>query len=283
MGEAWQPLAFTRPPFDQLAHHADLLGGDDWPSLDALNQRLRGLAHPVSGAALAFIQQDQALFRDGLHYERRIHDHGRIATRAASWHDLFGALAWIDWPRTKLALNRMQVADLAVQGRGNRTRRQQSLTHVDEAGLMVAASDPALLAAIQAHDWSTLFLARRAAWGREIVVHVFGHALYELARTPHLTLAGKALLFRVDADLLAAPRAVQRTVLDAAAALALTDGRLAADPRDQPSLPLAGIPGWRLGNDDPSFIDGADCFRPAPPLRVYAPCVVVHGGVKPGR
>lgn len=282
MGEAWQPLAFTRPPFDQLAHHADLLGGGDWPSLDALNQRLRGLVHPVSGAALAFIHQDQALFRDGLHYERRIHDHGRIATRAASWHDLFGALAWIDWPRTKLALNRLQVADLAVQGRGNRTRRQQSLTHVDEAGLMVAASDPSLLAAIQAHDWFTLFLARRAAWGREIVVHVFGHALHELARTPHLTLAGKALLFHVDAALLAAPRAAQVAALDAAAADAIGAGRLAADPRDQPSLPLSGIPGWRAGNDDAGFIANGECFRPAPPGRVYAPWVVVHGGVKPG-
>jgi hypothetical protein len=276
VAETWQPPEFARPPFDQLAHHADLLGGVDWPALGDLSARLQGLVHPVSGAPLAFVAQDQTLFRDGLHYERRIHDHGRIATRPASWHDLFGALAWIDWPRTKLALNRLQVADLAVQGRGNRTRRQQSLTHVDEAGLMVASCDPALLAAIQAHDWRMLFIDRRGAWGREIVVHVFGHALFELARTPHLTLAGKALLFHCDAGLLAAPRAAQVAALDAAAAAAILDGRLAADPRDQPSLPLSGMPGWRDGNDDPAFIAEAECFRPAPAGRVYAPWVAVR-------
>jgi hypothetical protein len=278
VAETWQPPEFARPPFDQLAHHADLLGGVDWPTLGDLSSRLHGLVHPVSGAPLAFIAQDQALFRDGLHYERRIHDHGRIATRPASWHDLYGALAWIDWPRTKLALNRLQVEDLAVQGRGNRTRRQQSLTHIDEAGLMVAASDPGLLAAIQAHDWQTVFIRRRAAWGREIVVHVFGHALYELARTPHLTLAGKGLLFHVDTALLAASWCERVAILDAAAAAAILDGRLAADPRDQPSLPLSGVPGWRAGNDDPAFIAHAECFRPAPVGRVYAPWVEMRAG-----
>ncbi len=276
MVEIWEPPDLARPPFDQLVHHADLLGGSAWPTLDDLNVRLRGLKHPVSGVPLRFVRQDQALLRDGLHYERRIHEHGRIATRPARWHDLYGALAWIDWPRTKLTLNCLQVADLAVQGRGNRTRRQQSLTHIDEAGLIVAASDPALLEAIRAHDWATLFLARRDAWGREIVVHVFGHALYELARAAHLTLAGKALLFHVEAALLAAPRPERVAVLDAAASAAIRAGRLGADPRDQPSLPLAGIPGWRDGNEDPAFIAHAECFRPVPEGRVYAPWVDVQ-------
>ena len=37
------------------------------------------------------------------------------------------------------------------------------------------------------------------------------------------------------------------------------------------TLPLAAIPGWDLRNHDPEFIASAECFRPKPAGRVYAP------------
>lgn len=266
--DSWAPLDPERAPFDQLAGFAGLLGGADFPSLDALSA---ALAAQPGCEGLRCVEQGQCLLRDGLHFEQRIHDHGAIATRPRRWHDLFSALMWLRYPRLKRALNRLQVADLPVQGRGNRTRRQQSLTHVDEAGLLVASDDPALLERLDAHDWAGLFLERRADWQRRIVVHVFGHALFELARDPRPTIAGKVLWFLVPEGFCTQSFDARAAALDRAAAESVSTGALGWDPAGMVSLPLSGIPGWRAGNDDPAFVATADCFRGRDPKRLYTP------------
>jgi hypothetical protein len=267
IADLWAPLDFARPPFDQLVAHAGLLAGEDFPALDALDSALA--ATPFC-EGLRCVGQNQFLFRDGQHFEQRIHDHGAIATRPRRWHDLFSVLMWLRYPRLKRSLNRLQVADLPLQGRGNRTRRQQSLTHIDEAGLLVGSEDPALLERLDAHDWPGLFLDRRADWHRRIVVHVFGHALFELARDPHLTMAGKVLWFHVPEGFCARSFDERAATLDRAAAEAVSSGRLGWDPASMVSLPLSGIPGWRDGNEDPEFVATAECFRGRDPARVYA-------------
>lgn len=266
--DEWALLDLARPPFDQLAERADLLGGGDFPSLDALNL---AIAATAGCEGLRCVEQNQFLFRDGLHFEQRIHDHGAIATRSRTWHDLFSVLMWLRYPQLKRALNRLQVADLPIQGRGNRTRRQQSLAHVDEAGLLVASEDPSLFARLDAHDWHGLFIDRRADWHRRIVVHVFGHALFELSRDPIPTMAGKVLWFQVPDGFCAQPFSERAALLDRAAADAVSSGALGWDPAGMVSLPLSGIPGWREGNDDPAFVATADCFRGRDPGRLYAP------------
>lgn len=272
--DAWAPLDLARAPYDQLAEFAPLLAGEDFPALAALNH---ALASRPGCEGLHCVEQNQFLFRDGLHFEQRIHDHGAIATRPGRWHDLFSVLMWLRYPRLKRALNRLQVADLPIQGRGNRTRRQQSLTHVDEAGLLVAGEDPTLLERLDAHDWHGLFLDRRADWHRRIVVHVFGHALFELARDPYLTMAGKVLWFRVPAGFCMRPFDERAVLLDCAAADAVAAGALGWDPAAMVSLPLSGIPGWREGNHDPAFVATAECFRGRDPARCYAPAVSLAG------
>jgi hypothetical protein len=264
----WAPLDLVRPPFDQLADRADLLSGGDFPSLDALNLAMGATA---GCEGLRCVEQNQFLFRDGQHFEQRIHDHGAIATRPRRWHDLFSVLMWLRYPRLKRALNRLQIADLPLQGRGNRTRRQQSLTHIDEAGLLVASEDPSLLERLDTHDWPGLFLDRRADWHRRIVVHVFGHALFELARDPIPTMAGKVLWFHVPEGFCARSFDQRAGLLDRAAAEAVSSGALGWDPAGMVSLPLSGIPGWREGNEDPEFVATAECFRGRDPARVYAP------------
>jgi hypothetical protein len=265
-GDTWAPLDLDRPPFDQLRDFALLLSGADFPALASINAALD--ADPAC-AGVRCVEQNQALFRDRLHFEQRIHDHGAIATRSRSWHDLFSLLMWLRYPRLKRALNRLQVADLPLQGRGNRTRRQQSLTHVDEAGLLVASEDPELLARLDAHDWEGLFLARRNDWHRRIVVHVFGHALFELSRDPYPTMAGKVLWFAAPEGFCGLPFGRRAEILDAAAAAAVASGALGWDPAGMVSLPLSGIPGWREGNDDARFIATAECFRGREPGRRY--------------
>lgn len=267
---AFTPPDIGRVPFDQLAQWRGLLSGSDWPTLDALNAVLATAVPRGDEPPLRFVAQTQALLRDGLHFERRIRQRGEIATRPGSWHDLFSALAWFGYPRLKLAMNALQCEDIGRAADGNRTRRQQALAHVDEAGLLVASEDRAHLDAIDAHDWEWLFWKRREDFGRTIVVHVFGHALFELLREPHLTLAGKALLMQAPRGFCAQVFGARRRRLDATAAAAVTDGRLAADPADMPSLPLAGVPDVRSGAGTLDFIRGAPCFRPRPAGRHYA-------------
>lgn len=262
------PVHPSHPPFDQLAHHARFLAAAD-ADLEALSAALA--ARWPDAAPPRFVRQDPVLLGDGLHFEYRIRLQGEIATRPQCWHDLYSALMWIDYPRLKWALNGVQVAELPRQGRGNRTRWQQALTHVDEAGILLAAEDPELVSALHRHDWHVLFVERRADWGRTIVAHVFGHALYELARQPFPTLAGKALCVLVPSGFVGRSAEERRAWLDRTVADAVASGRLGRDPARMPSLPLAGIPGFDPRADDPAWIEAAPCFRPLPAGRAYEP------------
>ena len=246
---------FLRPPLSQWNEYADLLRGD-WPSVAALNAHSRD-------AAIRFVAQTPGLLADGLHYERRIFEHGGIATRERNWHDLLNALVWLRYPNLKRALNARQVGEIARVGPKRRTRAQCALTHFDEAGIVVALRDPALLALWDAHDWHGLFWRERAAWsdGR-IEVRVFGHALLEHALKPAQMLTGKALV------VLLPQNTNVENALDMTAA-AIKDGRALNDPQELRPLPLSGVPGWHADSMDESFYRKAPCFMPLRAGRSY--------------
>jgi hypothetical protein len=247
--------AFLRPPLSLWNDYADLLCGG-WPDLAALNTRM-------PDAAVRFVAQTPELLADGLHYEQRIFERGEIATRERNWHDLLNALVWLRHPRLKRALNARQVVEIARVGTKQRSRVQQALTHFDEAGIVVALRDPALLALWDLHDWPGLFWRERAAWsdGR-IEAVVFGHALLEHALKPAQLLTGKALAVVLPED----ANAEDAT---AAAAAAIRDGLVLNDPQELRPLPLSGIPGWHAGNDGENFYRTAECFRPLRAGRLY--------------
>lgn len=258
---------WTRPPFDQLAEHAALFGQPWDVALATLNER----AATCLPAQLRFVEQDQALAADGLSYEQRIGERGQIAMRRDSLHDLYGALMWLQWPHTKWAIHLGQMAGIRAQGPKQRTRAQQALTHIDEAGTVVASADPTLLGLLQDHAWQRLLVDRRQDWA-QAQVFVIGHALFELRHCrPHDLQASKAIAVQVDdPDWYRLDAAMRRAALDRRVAAAIDAGHAAADPKDQSTLPLAAIPGWDERNVDPGFIASAPCFRPRPAGRVYA-------------
>lgn len=268
--DAVAPGVFDHPVFAGFAAHRAWLDGAAWPPLDALNA---ALAH---GAPERFVAQDAALLSDGEHYETRIAHHARIATRAENWHDLLNALVWIGHPVLKRALNRRQIAEIALVGPAQRSRAQCALTHFDEGGAIVVLRDAALLPLWDAHDWHGLFWRERAAWldGR-IDVIVFGHGLLEHALTPGQLITAKCVAVL---DVAAGPgcsddrmqahsRAAQRASI--AVADAAARGAVFGDPQELRPLPLSGIPGWHPGTDDETFYREAECFRPLRPGRVY--------------
>jgi len=267
------PETFAHPVFDGFDAHRDWLRGAEWPSVTALNAEL-GTQTQVHDQALSFVAQTPALLADGLHYENRIAEFGRIATREQNWHDLLNAMIWLRHPALKRALNQRQVQEIACVGAKQRSRAQCALTHFDEGGVIVVLDDPALLAIWDAHDWLALFWQNRAAWGKNIQIIVFGHALLEHALSPGLLLLGKALVVTLDAkssDGNGAPDLLQRDDDAAIAAIAqgVERGQLLCDPQELRPLPLSGIPGWHADNSHADFYLDAPCFRPLRDGRIY--------------
>ena len=254
------PAAFSRQPLAAWRDHAAMLQGFEWPSIKALNEAL------PSDAGVRFVAQMPALLADGMHYEQRIAERGEIATREGNWHDLLNALIWLRHPALKQALNRRQVDEIARMGPKQRSRPQYAMTHFDEAGVIVAVRDPALLTLWNAHDWYGLFWERRQAWlDGSIEVEVFGHALLEHALSPDKLLVGKALVFQTAAMDMAD---VRRACVDAVMA-----GRLLRDPLELRPLPLSGIPGWDPQGDNEAFHRSAPCYQPRRAGREYPDAV----------
>lgn len=251
-------LDYAQQPLTQVADEAELLS----LAFDQALARLNARAVALPGG-LRFAEQDAALAADGLSYEQRIGERGLIAMRRDSLHDVCGALMWLRWPAIKWAIHRGQYAGIQAHGPRQRSRHQQALTHLDEAGLLVVAADADVLEALYAHQWRTLLLDRRERWA-QARVHVLGHALLEVrALRPHDLLAAKVIAVQAAPD--TAPTRIDQWVGEAILA-----GIAGADPKDLPTLPLAAVPGWDARNQDPDFIASAPCFRPKPPGRVYA-------------
>lgn len=239
----WAPYAGFAPSL--LARVAE--GG-------AAHQALADMPPPIELAAgpLRFVPGDSA--PEGEAYEAFIFRTASVPTRH-NLHDLLNGLAWLRHPRIKRRLNEMQAAQIRREGIGaQRGPLRDALTLLDENGALLAAP-PALWTALARRDWHALFVTHRPLW-REARVRVFGHALLEkLATAPRKNLTAHVLMLppgtRLDAS---------ADFDSLAAGPALDAGWLATKPFAP--LPVMGIPGWSLENENFSFYDDSEVFRP---------------------
>lgn len=217
---------------------ADAIAGGAAPH-EALN---------AARAAVRFVPQ-QAL-PPGTPYEQFIFDTRQCPVRPGL-HDFFNALVWLEFPRSKAALNRLQAQEIARHGiRARRGPVRDAITVFDENGALLQAPAP-LWRALEARAWRELFVELRPLW-RQARLLVFGHALLE-----QLAMARKGLtahVWRGDSaiDSLAAA--------DAWLAERCTAEVLAAKPFTP--LPVLGVPGWWPENENFSFYDDSLVFRP---------------------
>jgi len=230
------------------------------PDCAALN-RLAD-AHGIKsggGAPLRFVVPGAS----GLAYEERIYWLGEVETRPGNWHDCFNALVWLAYPKTKAALNTRHHIALADRAGGGVRRGplRDALTQFDECGAAVLSTRLDLWEAIRAHSWKEVFWSRRADVLGSLRVFVFGHASFDMLRTPHLGLCAKALFLHVDEDWLATPPAVQLADVDARMAQRFS-GDFSPRPRDFQPLPLLGIPGASADNEVPAYYENSRQFRP---------------------
>lgn len=246
----------VRPALARLAREAD------WPDcarLDALAADLGRAPRALSGHRVRFVPPPP----QSESYELQVYAHGEVATRPHNWHDLFNAVAWLTFPRTKASLNAIHAREIPLR-RDVRGPTRDLLTIFDEGGALVACSDPELLDLIRAFRWQDLFWRARPRLLEGLRIVVFGHAVLEKALAPWPGITCKALLMPVETDLLRAPVQALTQVLDAAAAAWFDAFARCSSPRDLAPLPVFGYPGWSEGSASPAFYADTRYFRPQP-------------------
>ena len=112
-----------------------------------------------------------------------------------------------------------------------------------------------------AREWTRLFVDLRSLWGQTRLV-LFGHALTEKLVSPYKSITGHVYRAPVPPELGDDVAAWDRWL-----AARLTAAELATKPFTP--LPVLGVPGWWLANQDPAFYDDAAVFRP--PRTAFAP------------
>jgi hypothetical protein len=178
------------------------------------------------------------------YYEIHLFETGEVHTRPDNHHDLFNALVWLAFPKTKARINAMHAREIPKEG-GQRGRLRDMLTIFDEGGAIVACSE-ALAGLVRGARWKELFLEKY----RDLRIVVLGHAVLEQALDPYPGITCKVVFAEPGED------------LDARCAAWI--GTHPRSPRDLPPLPVMGYPGWYPGNGVAGFYDDARVFRGVP-------------------
>jgi hypothetical protein len=242
-------------PFDQgllsfvrSSSYAGLL-----PELNALAAQ-RGL---VSGQdkPLQFVAQE--LLPSSKAYETFIAQTGCVPTRD-KFHDRYNALMWFTAPKTKALLNRLQHEEIArLGGVTKRGPVRDALTLWDEnLAVLVAHNHSGLLTSLlKARDWPALFVEHRSKWQLDWRVRLFGHALMEKLDTPYKSITAHVLILQ-------SPSA-DWTIIDSMLFDWLSNPlqQAALTPRVFLPLPVMGIPGWCVENEDFGFYCDTEIFR----------------------
>lgn len=221
-------------------------------SLNALNEQDGSFDGVAWRAPFRFVSQSE--LPAGQAYEHFIFETRQVPTRD-NLHDLFNGLCWLKFPHTKRRLNSLQAAQIAAGGvLSTRGAVRDALTVFDENAALLVAPQP-LWDALLARQWQRLFVELRPLW-REAQLVLFGHALLEKLAHPR-----KSITAHVYLGVPASDAMKNLGDLDNWVAHDLSAAKLA----DKPFAPLQvlGVPGWWAQNENFSFYDDSDIFRPA--------------------
>ena len=254
--------AFAHPAFELLTPWLSDRDRPDAAQFNAIVDRLALKPWVQRGRLPVRFEAAQGPKQKAIDYEQSVQHTGRIPLRPHDWHDAFNALCWLAWPILKSGINALHTVHGARSG-AQRGRVRDTLTLLDESGVIVLSADPGLSALLAAKEWKALFFERRDDVVRHMRFMVCGHGLYDKLRVPYRSIAGRALIVPAQAVMLEddIPLAAQRKYADAMAA-SIVLGYLDTPPPTV-AFPLCAIPGWWPGNDRGEFYDDTSIFRPA--------------------
>ena len=250
------------PIFAPLAPALARLPADRWPTHAELTALAEGVK-TARGKALRFVKPRERSDRERRYYEQHIAETGEVETRE-NWHDLFNALAWITYPKSKARINAQHAAILEEGGEEEARRRspeRDALTLFDEGGVVVACTTPALLRLIVDFEWKELFWTRREETREKARFFVFGHACYEQALTPYIGMVAKTVFVPVsDFFAMLSPES-QLEEVDKLVSSHFASRARFATPKTMAPMPVLGVPGWHFADQDEAFYDDSAHFR----------------------
>lgn len=251
--------------FDHLNTLVELDEWQSWPSCEGLQSLFPRPVSNLNGLAISFVDQEKEVDYSAVAYETYVYETGKVPTRKHSWHDVFGALTWSLFPKSKARLNSLHYHDIKQQQNNERSKLRNALTLFDECGVVLVTENSELIEALRNHQWLTAFWQMRDCWHSAaksgVLVYNFGHANYEMLTKPFIGLTGKILAINKSAEMGQLPLNVQYRLLDEALDKVIIDGALQDNSKLTP-LPLLGIPGWHDDNQKQEYYLNTDYFRP---------------------
>ena len=252
---------FTHPAF--LVYRQNLtrlLNEPQRPLPERLNKLNQNDIRTRTGQQLRFAAAER--LDPAENYEQRIGRTGRVATRDKSWHDLFNGLVWLRFPKIKALLNDLHCRQLDLNSAsGIRGRMRDMLTLFDESGAIVISEQPGVLQALARHDWQQAFRTDLEQWHRSVQLIIFGHAMLEKYLQTYKAMTAHCLLIEVTGNQLQRQPEALCAWLDERLADWLSDQAPSLNSRRLSPLPVAGVPGWYQGQDEPSFYLDQKVFR----------------------
>ena len=192
----------------------------------------------------------QAELPAGMAYEAYIFKTKQVPTRHNA-HDFFNGLCWLRFPQAKLRLNSLQAQAIEAQGvQPHRGPLRDALTLFDENAALLFAPPP-LWEAVQTKDWPAMFTHHRATWSQAQLV-LFGHAALEKLIKPYKGITVHVLNMPL-------PSHMSDTEIDNCLCQQLQAEWLQTKPYIP--LPVMGLPGWCLDNENPAFYEDKSVFR----------------------
>lgn len=245
----------VRPAFGRIAKDAASVAA-------ALNAGADGIGlRNAAGLPIRFVPQEA--LPEGQAYEEFIGATGGVPTRD-NLHDFFNGLVWLTFPRIKRQLNALQAAQIALAGVGkSRGPARDAATIFDEnAALLVVRDGPeahALIDALRGHRWSEALYERRAQFGPDAVLWLFGHALMEKLVAPRKGITAHTRVVVADDGFFALGWDAQREWIDQKVAAELAADNLTTACFTP--LNVLGVPGWWDAQDEAFYAD-TTVFRP---------------------
>lgn len=247
---------------------------DGHPSLEELNALLASYHVTVqSGRELRFVEQGIGRLAFEQQYEPRCYLTGEVQTRTDNWHDLFNALVWLTYPKSKAAINARHyqaLTDFSVKETASqRGVIRDTSTLLDESGVIVVYASEELASLLVNFQWTELFWNRRAELldsrfdrlGTGMGFYLFGHGLYEKALNPYVGMTGQGLLLPVEQEFFTWPQERQHAHLDKILSDYLVHPEHCRSTQELTPVPLLGVPGWSEDNDCAVYYDNTAYFR----------------------